>query len=145
IYSLGITLLYLLTGRKPYEGGTPFAIVLAHANKPLPTGMELGTPLPAEVEGLIRRMSAKKVEERYQTYDELLADLQRVREGLAPTKPTASGNKNWIPWTIGAAAVLVAGVFAALWFLKGKEKPETKPVTQLAVVSPIPKQTIGEQ
>ena len=36
--SEGITLLYILTGKRPYEGESAFAIVLAHANKPLPSG-----------------------------------------------------------------------------------------------------------
>src|SRR5262245_50218319 len=59
VYSLGITLLYLLTGKRPFDGKTPFSIVLAHANKPLPSGADLGTELPEEVEALIRKMAAK--------------------------------------------------------------------------------------
>ena len=45
IYALGVTLLYLLTGKRPFEGASNFSVVLAHANKPLPTGIELGTAL----------------------------------------------------------------------------------------------------
>ena len=59
IYALGLTLLFLLTGKRPYDGNTPYSIVLAHANKPLPRGTELGTDLPDEVEALIQRMAAK--------------------------------------------------------------------------------------
>ena len=85
IYSLGVTLLFLLTGKRPYEGASNFSVVLAHANKPLPTGFELGTPLPDELERFIKRMTAKLPAGRYQDYDELLADLQRVKAGHRPT------------------------------------------------------------
>lgn len=84
IYSLGVTLLFLLTGKRPYDGASNFSVVLAHANKPLPTGFELGTPLPDEIERFIKRMTAKAPEGRYQIYEELLADLQRVKAGHGP-------------------------------------------------------------
>ncbi len=85
IYSLGVTLLFLLTGKRPYEGASNFSVVLAHANKPLPTGVDLGTPLPDELERFIKRMTAKHPAARYQNYAELLADLQRVKAGHGPT------------------------------------------------------------
>ncbi len=79
IYSLGVTLLFLLTGRRPFEGGSAFSVVVSHANKPLPSGRELGTQLPEDVESLIRRMTEKQPEERYQDYDSLLADIRRIK------------------------------------------------------------------
>ncbi len=84
IYALGVTLLFLLTGKRPFEGASNFSVVLAHANKPLPTGFELGTPLPDEIQRFIQRMTAKLPAGRYQTYDELLEDLQRVKAGQKP-------------------------------------------------------------
>jgi len=84
IYSLGLTLFFLVTGKYPYDGNSPISIVLAHSQKPLPTAAEFGIQLPAEVEALIGRMSAKEAGDRYQDYDSLLADLRRVRAGQAP-------------------------------------------------------------
>lgn len=84
IYALGVTLLYLLTGKRPFEGASNFSVVLAHANKPLPTGIELGTALPDELEAFIKRLTAKRPEGRYQNYDELLADLRSVKAGHRP-------------------------------------------------------------
>lgn len=90
IYSLGITLLYLLTGRRPFEGDTSLAVLMAHAEKPLPTGADLGTPLPARVEKLIRHLAAKQPQQRYPHYDALLEDLRRVRAGGEPLCPVAA-------------------------------------------------------
>ncbi|MGB0581313.1 MAG: serine/threonine protein kinase [Limisphaerales bacterium] len=72
IYSLGITLLSLLTGKKAFKGNSPYALIKAHAEQPLPTGADLGVPLPDSVEQLIQKMAAKRVDDRFQSYEELL-------------------------------------------------------------------------
>ncbi len=61
IYSLGITLLFLLTGRRPYDGTSAFSVVLAHANKKLPTCTELGLALSPDdqVELVIQKMATR--------------------------------------------------------------------------------------
>src|SRR5581483_807691 len=87
IYSLGLTLYFLVTGKYPYDGNSPISIVLAHSQKPLPNPAEFGIELPDEVMQLIQRMSAKEPEDRYQDYDSLLADLRRVKAGHAPVAP----------------------------------------------------------
>jgi len=84
IYALGITLLHLLTGKRPYEGESVYSIILSHADKPLPSGDELGTPLPPAVESVIQKMCAKSPDERYQDYETLLADLGKVEAGEVP-------------------------------------------------------------
>lgn len=136
IYSLGITLFFLLTGKYPYEGTSPISIVLAHTQKPLPNPSELGVQIPAEVEALIHRMAAKDPEERYQDYDSLLADLQLVKAGYAPMAaiPTSPPPAQVAPKTsrkeLIASICVVAGVliFAAvlvLWIVTHKQ-PEKK-------------------
>ena len=81
IYSLGITLFYLLTATRPFDGQTAYAIILAHANNALPRPADIGVPLPANVEALIRRMTAKLPVNRYPDYASLLADIRRVKAG----------------------------------------------------------------
>ena len=86
IYALGITLLHLLAGRRPYDGDSAYGIIIAHVSKPLPTGTQLGTELAPEVEAVIQKMCAKEPDQRYQDYDTLLADLERAQAG----QPTAA-------------------------------------------------------
>lgn len=84
IYSLGITLFHILTGKRPYEGGTPLAVQLAHQEQPLPDPRQLEPSVTPSVCAVIRRMCSKTPEERYQTPEELLEDLEKVREGRPP-------------------------------------------------------------
>ena len=134
IYALGITLLHMLTGKRPYDGDSAYGIILAHSMKPLPTGEELGTPLPASVEKMIQKMCAKKPEERYRDYTTLLSDLEAVQKGKAPDQTvTAAGlkggrrrssapsartkSKSKAPLFLGAAAAALligGGVFFAM-------------------------------
>ena len=87
IYSLGLTLYFLLTGKYPYDGNSPISIVLAHSQKPLPNPADFGVDVPDEVMQLIHRMSAKDPDQRYQDYDSLLTDLRAVKAGHAPVAP----------------------------------------------------------
>ena len=90
IYALGITLLHLLTGRRPFEGQTAYNIIFAHVSKPLPTGKQLGTELAPEVEAVIQKMCAKEPDQRYQDYDTLLADLERAQASQPTVAMTGS-------------------------------------------------------
>lgn len=75
IYSLGCTLYFLLTGKAPYGGKSLMAKMLAHRDDPIPT---LLVSVPAELTDAYERSMAKNVEDRYQTMNEFLTDLQAV-------------------------------------------------------------------
>ena len=75
IYSLGIILYEMLTGKKPYTGASDIQIIIAHLSDPIPS-------LPAELaeyQDLIDRMIAKNPDERFSTAGEMVEYLQQVR------------------------------------------------------------------
>lgn len=84
IYSLGITLLTMVTGRRPYSATSPYVLARAHAEQPLPSGKELGTEISVEVEKLILRMAAKNPAARYQDYESLIEDVKLI-QGSEPS------------------------------------------------------------
>ena len=85
IYSLGCTLYYLLTGTAAYGGDTLMARLLAHRDEPIPSLRALRPEISEAVESVFRRMVAKKVEDRYQSMAEVIADLEsRPQVGGVP-------------------------------------------------------------
>jgi len=77
IYSLGCTLFYLLTGEAVYPANTLMKRLLAHREQAIPSIQALRPEVPELVEVVFRRMVAKKVEERYQSVPEVIADLEQ--------------------------------------------------------------------
>jgi serine/threonine protein kinase len=92
IYSLGIILFEMLTGRVPFEGETPFSIANKQKSEPPPDPRKLNPQIPAELDRVILRSLEKAKEKRYQTTGEFLADLVAVEEAL-PTAERVSKTK----------------------------------------------------
>lgn len=75
IYSLGISLYNMLTGRLPFEGKSPSELIEAHRGKPLPDPRDFNRSIPDGVVRLLSRMTAKQPVRRPQTAHELIQDL----------------------------------------------------------------------
>ncbi|MBI2193914.1 MAG: protein kinase [Planctomycetes bacterium] len=84
IYALGVTLLHMMTGKRPFDGKTALRIIRAHMEQPLPSGKDLGTELPPGVDALLQKMCAKDREKRHGSYSELLEELTGVRSSVSP-------------------------------------------------------------
>ena len=78
IYSLGIVLYEMVTGRKPYTADTPMAVVLKQMTDPLPRPTEFTPDLPEGVEHILLKALAKQPEDRYQSMDELVNALEAL-------------------------------------------------------------------
>ena len=116
IYSLGVMLYQLATGKLPYEADTPLAVVLKHVNDPLPPPTAIKPDLPRGLELVIYRAMAKSPNERYQSVNQMiehLQDLDRVTEPPASIQPgalpdeTAAGDEAptpAVPFRVDAAA-----------------------------------------
>jgi serine/threonine-protein kinase len=84
IYSLGGTLYHMVTGRVPFEATSPSDVMKKHLHEPLIPPDHINTALSAGISEVIEVMMAKSRNDRYKTMDEMLADLQAVRDGKPP-------------------------------------------------------------
>ena len=78
IYSLGITIYEMITGRLPFEGDTAVSVALAHLEEPVTPPGIFNPDIPAGLEKIILKCVEKDPEDRYQTIDLLIKDLREV-------------------------------------------------------------------
>lgn len=78
IYSFGIILYEMVTGRVPYTAETPIAIVFKHIQDPLPSARKFNPDLPESVELVLLKALAKGPEDRYQTAEDFARAVQRA-------------------------------------------------------------------
>ncbi len=87
IYSLGVILFEMVTGRVPFEGETPLAIVLKHRGEPAPDPKDTNDQVSPELSRIILKCLEKDPDKRYQHAEEIVADLDRLAGELPTPRP----------------------------------------------------------
>lgn len=77
IYSLGVTMFEMLTGRVPFNGETTVAIAIKHIQEEMPSPKDYVPEIPASVESIVLKCCQKSPDRRYQSMQELVADLKQ--------------------------------------------------------------------
>ena len=78
IYSLGIVLYEMLTGKVPFDGDNPISIALMHINDPMPSVSSQVPGIPPQLEKVIEKATDKYQSNRYKTVDEMIEDLDNI-------------------------------------------------------------------
>ncbi|HEX3686052.1 MAG TPA: Stk1 family PASTA domain-containing Ser/Thr kinase [Gaiellaceae bacterium] len=104
LYSVGVVLYEMLTGQVPFTGDTPLEIAMKHLSEVPKPPSELRPEVPHDLDSVVLRALAKDPSERYQSAEEMDADLARVAEGL-PVDPDTE--------TAATAVLSGSGVMAA--------------------------------
>lgn len=123
IYSAGIVLYEMLTGKLPFEGDTAISIAIKHIQVDYPQASQLVPDIPQELELILARALAKKPEERFASAIDMKRGLEEVRDKLtgglsqtmvlpritrksfspeeeATAKPQKSRRPKWINWLL---------------------------------------------
>ncbi|MGH9585603.1 MAG: serine/threonine protein kinase [Acidobacteriaceae bacterium] len=129
IYSFGVTLYEMLTGRRPFQADTAYTVLNAQLNQAPEPPAQINPSIPAELNGIVLHSMAKAPEGRFQTAEEFRTALRNMREPATATvrapnaapgpvlvtpaqsKPAKSRRGLWIG--LGAAAAIVAMILAA--------------------------------
>lgn len=97
LYSLGIVFYEMLTGHLPYTGASAEEIALQHlAGNPTPP-RELNPEIPPELEAIVLKTMAVDPEQRYQTAEALLSDLEEFRFGSTAPLPHVGESAETVP------------------------------------------------
>jgi eukaryotic-like serine/threonine-protein kinase len=92
VYSAGCLLYELLTGRPPFVGDSPVAVAYQHVREPAVPPSDHDTDLSPEIDAIVMKSLAKRVEDRYQSAAAMRADIERYLAGhpvraVAPPPP----------------------------------------------------------
>jgi len=128
IYSLGIVLFEMLTGRLPFEGETPLSVAVKQKSEAPPDPRKINPQISEELTDIILKCLEKSKESRYQSADDLSTDLARIEKSVPtsiqplPIRKAATAKqitvrlpskRIWIP----AIIVLIAVISFIVWQL----------------------------
>ena len=148
LYSLGVILFEMVTGRVPFEADTPFAVGIKHKSEKPPDPREFNAQVPEDLDGLILKCLEKDPANRFQSAEELLAALAGVEKAFPAAEPllpkkktifakeitaTFSRKKIWIPAFV---VIALAAIAALVWRFAPKKEapPPTSDKPSLAVM-----------
>ena len=142
IYSLGLILYEMLANRLPFEEDIPLSVATKHLAGPLKGPEEYNSQVPEDLNRLICECLEKDREKRYQSAEELFADLDKIESGfsttdrIVPERPPATSREITVrfePRKFLMPGLIAVGIVAAvilIWLLflkRGFSIPEGKP------------------
>ena len=131
IFSFGLVLYEMLTGKRAFEGSSPASVIAAIMERPAPS---IGDVAPPALDRVFRKCLAKDPDERWQTARDLKDELEWIAQAPsdANTPPPSVTRPRPLPWiAVGALALVAAG---ASWIAYRSTRPaELKPLARLEV------------
>ncbi|MGO9087360.1 MAG: protein kinase domain-containing protein [Candidatus Sulfotelmatobacter sp.] len=132
IYSLGIVLYEMSTGRRPYPGNLQSALIDAILNRPAPPPSAINSNLPSNLEEIVLKCLEKDPEDRYQTAKEIAVDLRRLQrqqmgtsQEAAMTATAPSGFSRLRAGRLSLWAIAAAVLFLALFAIVSINAPSS--------------------
>src|SRR5579864_9113047 len=130
IFSFGLVLYEMLTGKRAFEGSSPASVIAAIMERPAPSIADVAPPA---LERILKRCLAKDPDERWQTARDLKSELEWIASssGQAIASPAPSPSR--LGWKAGIAAAVLALVAGAGWYLATRPADGQKTSVRLTI------------
>ena len=134
IFSFGLVLYEMLTGKRAFDGSSPASVIAAIMERPAPS---IANVAPPALDWVLKRCLEKDPENRWQTARDLKAELERIASApgnaaAAPSQPRL-GRAGIVAWAAAGAFAVAAG---ALTFVHLREKAPVKEMTRFEISAP---------
>ena len=142
VYALGVVLYEMVTGVAPFTGDSPVSVAYKHVREDVVLPTERNPDLPPDLERIILTALAKPPENRYQTADDMRADILRFRRGRPVVGAPVTALVGDAPTPSSTAAVRPAGAAAAAAAAYGASTVATPRVDErgrIAGAQPVPR------
>ena len=149
LYSLGIILYEMLTGRLPFEAETPFAVGVKHKSGIPKSPQEYNSQISDDLNRVILRCLEKGKEDRYQDAGEVRSELEKVEQGLpttdrvAPRKKTITSREITVKFSmrkvfVPASIILACMVVGLMIWSPWKQKEPTPISSEIPSIAVLP-------
>ncbi|MBV6522882.1 MAG: Serine/threonine-protein kinase PknD [Gemmatimonadaceae bacterium] len=141
IYALGCVAFEMLAGRPPFTNASPAEILSAHVHKPPPSLVALRPEVGPDVDEIVMRCLAKRVEDRWPSAQDLHARLEPLvvsSGGITPTSraPVPKFRRARI-WLAGLAVAIAGAAVALIWQEQRTRTPEVRNSRRLGASAPL--------
>ena len=131
IFSFGLVLYEMLTGKRAFDGSSPATVIAAIMERPAPSISEVAPPA---LDRVLKRCLEKDRENRWQNARDLKAELEWIEQSLSEGSSLAGAIVRQRPWPWIAAGVLGLVTAGACWIAYRSTRPaELKPLVRLEV------------
>lgn len=93
MYSLGTTMFNMLTGKPPYHSNNSMVVVSMHLTAPIPNVREVRPDVSERTSALIRKMMAKKKDDRFDSWEDVIAEMDSIIDSLQPEEQQPDGDE----------------------------------------------------
>jgi Tol biopolymer transport system component/tRNA A-37 threonylcarbamoyl transferase component Bud32 len=131
VFSFGIVLYEMLTGKRAFEGASPASVIAAIMERPAPSIADVAPPA---LDRVLKKCLAKDPDDRWQTARDLKSELDWIASasGEVTTVPTPVARHRRLPW-IAAAVLAFALIVSGVGWYRATRPAELKPLVRLDV------------